>query len=441
MSSAAYPWPTGEEMVRPDLLSSYQLKKHGKLLAEEHRNTGPGAPHLLLERLKENEDILRDVRELLLEAVTENRNITPAGEWLLDNFYLVIEQIRTTQKHLPEKYGQQLPCLLSGPFKGLPRVFAIAREMVTRADGRVDSESLSGFIGAYQSVTNLALGEIWAIPIMLRLALIENLRQEGEYLQVAQRDRMTADRWADKLIEINEKDPKSLILTMADMVRAEPPLSTSFVSEFSSRIKGQNINITIPMAWVEQRLTEQGQNVERMVHQESQQLASRQVSMSNSISSLRFLDSMDWREFVETVSSVEQILRGDPPGLYGRMTFTTKDRYRHVVEYLAKHSPHSEDETARAALDLAQEAALEKGIEDFTSHVGFYLVDKGRGAIEKRLDVRLPFMPRLRNFVHRMPLFFYLGGIAVITGLLGFYLAGHINAERMPWYTEIIFWS
>ena len=441
MQSAAYPWPAGEELVRPDLLSSYQLKKHGKFLAQEHRNTGPGAPHLLLERLKENEAILRDVRELLLEAVTENRNITPAGEWLLDNFYLVIEQIRTTQKHLPEKYGQQLPCLLSGPFSGLPRVFAIAWEMVTRADGRVDSESLTGFIGAYQSITTLALGEIWAIPIMLRLALIENLRREGEYLQVAQRDRMTADRWADKLIEVNEKDPKNLILTMADMVRAEPPLSTSFVSEFSSRLKGQNINITIPMAWVEQRLTEKGQNVERMVHQESQQLASRQVAMSNSISSLRFLDSMDWREFVETVSSVEQILRGDPPGLYGRMTFATKDRYRHVVEYLAKHSAHSEDEVARAALDLAQEAALEKGIEDFISHVGFYLVDKGRAAIEKRLEVKLPFKPRLRNFVHRMPLLFYLGGIAAITGVFGFYLAEHINAERMPWYAEIIFWT
>ena len=440
LSSGSYPWPSGETTTRPDLLSSYQLKKYGKFLAAEHSHTGLGAPHLLLERLKENESILRDVRELLLEAVTENRSITPAGEWLLDNFYLVIEQIRTTQKHLPERYGQQLPCLLDGPLKGLPRVFAIAWEMVARADGRVDSESLSGFIGAYQSVTSLTLGEIWAIPIMLRLALIENLRQEGEYLQVAQRGRMDADRWADKLIEINEKDPKSLILIMADMVRAEPDLSISFVSEFSSRLKGQNINITIPMAWVEQCLGEHGQNVERMVHQESQQLASRQVSMSNSISSLRFLDSMDWREFVETVSSVEQVLRGDPPGLYGRMTFTTKDRYRHVVEYLARHSAQSEDEVAGAALGLAQESALEKGLDSFTSHVGFYLVDKGREALEKRLAVSLPFKPRFRRVIHRFPLLFYLGGIALITGILGFYLARHVQIELMPWYAEIIFW-
>ena len=441
MHSASYPWPAGEDAVRPDLLSSYQLKKHGKLLAAEHSKTSSGAPHILLERLKENENILRDVRELLLEAVTENRSITPAGEWLLDNFYLVIEQIRTTQKHLPEKYGQQLPCLVSGPMAGLPRVFAIAWEMVTRADGRVDSESLSGFIGAYQAVTPLTLGEIWAIPIMLRLALIENLRQEGEYLQSAQRDRMTADRWADKLIEVNEKDPKNLILVMADMVRAEPNLSISFVSEFSSRIKGQNINITIPMAWVEQRLSEQGRNAERMVHQESQQLAARQVSMSNSIGSLRFLDSMDWREFVETVSSVEQILRGDPPGLYGRMTFATKDRYRHVVEYLAKHCKRPEDEVATVALDLAQEAALEKGLDDFTSHVGFYLVDKGREIIEKRLSITLPLRPRWRRLIHKMPLLFYLGGIVLITGLLGFYLSGHLHAESMPWYTAVIFWT
>ena len=95
----------------------------------------------------------------MTEAVAANRQITPAGEWLLDNFYLIEEQIRTAKRHLPKAYSRELPRLREGPSAGLPRVYDIALEIISHGDGRVDPESLTSFVAAYQTVTPARL---WA---------------------------------------------------------------------------------------------------------------------------------------------------------------------------------------------------------------------------------------------------------------------------------------
>ena len=182
---------------------------------------------------------------------------------------------------------------------------------------------------------------------MLRLALIENLRRVAARIATDRIDRNSADYWADLMTETAEKDPKSLILVIADMARSGPPMVSSFVAELTRRLKGQGPALALPLTWIEQRLSEYGQTIEQLVQSENQQQAADQVSMSNSIGSLRFLGAMDWREFVETMSVVDQILREDPGGVYGRMDFFTRDRYRHVVEKIAKNSRLSESEVAR----------------------------------------------------------------------------------------------
>jgi len=130
--------------------------------------------------------------------VTANRQITPAGEWLLDNFYLIEEQIRTAKRHLPKGYSRELPRLAHGPSAGLPRVYDIALETIAHGDGRVDPESLRRFVASYQTVTALKLGELWAIPIMLRLALIENLRRVAARSAAGRIDRNLADFWSTR---------------------------------------------------------------------------------------------------------------------------------------------------------------------------------------------------------------------------------------------------
>ncbi|MGA8183569.1 MAG: hypothetical protein WB819_07985, partial [Terriglobia bacterium] len=149
-----------EPPLRSELFSSDQMKRHGQALANSHKLNSRRASDRLLTRLAENEGVLIGARNLLTEAVTASRVIAPAGEWLLDNFYLIEEQIRTAQRHLPKGYSRELPCLLNGASAGLPRVYDIALEIISHGDGRMDPENLSSFVAAYQSVTTLKLGEL-----------------------------------------------------------------------------------------------------------------------------------------------------------------------------------------------------------------------------------------------------------------------------------------
>ena len=292
-----------EPPLRSELFSSDQMEQHGKTLAGLHKLGLGRARDRLLTRLAENEGVLLGVRNLLTEAVKATRRITPAGEWLLDNFYLIEEQIRTARRHLPKGYSRELPRLLNGPSAGLPRVYDIALETISHGDGRVDPESLSSFVAAYQTVTALKLGELWAIPIMLRLALIENLRRVAARIAADRIDRNLADYWADRMTETAGKDPKSLILVIADMARSNPPMVSSFVAELTRRLQGQGPALAMPLTWIEQRLSECGLTIKQLVQSENQKQAADQVSMSNSIGSLRFLGAMDWRAFVETMSA------------------------------------------------------------------------------------------------------------------------------------------
>ena len=429
----AYTKYVGEEPpLRSALFSADQMEQRGRNLALAHR-LAAGHADRLLARLAENDGVLVEVCDLLTKAVTANRRITPAAEWLLDNFYLVEEQIRTARRHLPKGYSRELPRLANGPSAGLPRVYDLAFETISHGDGRVDAEGLSRFVAAYQTVSPLALGELWAIPIMLRLALIENLRRVGARIAGGTIDRSRAAAWADQMREVAEHDPKSLILAIADMARSNPPMVSAFVAELARLLQGHSAALALPLTWIEQRLAESGETIEQLVQAEAQEQARDQVSISNTIGSLRFLGSMDWREFVETMSAVEKKLREDPGGLYGRMDFATRDRYRHVIEEIAKSSPLSESDVARKAIQLAHEGATgtagKDGDDDRAAHVGFYLIDKGRPRLERAVDARPGPAEVLRRIARRVPLLLYLGAIAAITGGLTAVLTAMAHAD------------
>ncbi len=418
-SRLARKYAGGELPLRSELFSSAQMEQHGKTLASSHQLSLGRASDRLLARLTENEGILTEVRNLLVDAVKANRGITPAGEWLLDNFYLIEEQVRTAKKHLPKGYSQELPRLANGPSAGLPRVYDLALETIAHGDGRVDPESLSSFVAAYQTTAVLKLGELWAVPIMLRLALIENLRRVALRIAADRLDRNQADHWADRMMETAEKDPKSLILVIADMARSGPPMVSSFVAELARRLQGQGPALALPLTWVEQRLSESGWTIKQLVGSEGQQQAADQVSVSNSISSLRFLGAMDWQEFVETMSVVEHILREDIDEVYGKMDFTTRDRYRHVVEKIARSCHLSESDVARAAIQLAHESAGSGEGESVRAvHVGFYLIGKGLPRLEQIVGLRLSTSDALQRISRSFALPAYLGSILFLSSAL-----------------------
>ncbi|MBY0550605.1 MAG: hypothetical protein K2W95_25220 [Candidatus Obscuribacterales bacterium] len=356
------------------------MAQHGRTLGGLHRIIHGQSSDQLLQRLDQNEQVLADICNRLTTSVKIGRRITPAGEWLLDNFYLIEEQIRTARRHLPQGYSRELPRLSHGPSAGYPRVYDLALAAISHGDGRVDSDNLSGFIHSYQQIAELRIGELWAIPIMLRLALIENLRRIAVRMGHNAKERDLADSWATKMVETATNDPKSLILVIADMARSNPPVNSSFVAELSRRLSGQSSALALGLTWIEQRLLETNSSIEQLVRVETQMQAADQLSISNSIGSLRFLGSMNWRDFVEDQCIAEKKLREDPDNVYARMDFGTRDEYRHVVEKLAKKTKTAESLIAQYALDLARAAGSE---DDRERHVGFYLIDDGLPALEK----------------------------------------------------------
>ena len=420
--------------LRSELFSADQMAQYGKALAGRHQLVAGRGPNELLKRLANNEEVLLEVHDLLTDAVRENHRIIPAGEWLLDNFYLIQEQIRTGKKHLPKGYSEDLPQLSNGPSAGLPRVYDIALEIISHSDGRVDQQGLSHFISAYQTITHLKLGELWAIPIMLRLALIENLRRLSAQISIDRINQNLAVYWADQMIEIADTDPKSLILVIADMARSGPPMVSSFVAELTRMLQGKGPALALPLTWIEQRLLETGQTTNELVQAEFQKQAADQVSMSNSIGSLRFLGTTDWREFVESTSIVEQTLRTDIDAIYEKMDFSTRDHYRHVVEKIARYSSLSEEEVAALVIEMAKENEgteendeMRDRVSRRRAHVGYYLVGNGRRQLERRAKMKLPYADRLEKAVRCYPLTFYISAILIITLFIagGFFVRTH----------------
>ena len=404
--------PIDDQPLRGELLSLDLLKQSARNLAQNRRVSSGCGPNLLLPRLASNEKLLRDYNERTLR-VEKTRHITPAAEWLLDNFHLLEEQIRTAQRHLPRSFNRQLPQLLNGPWTNYPRVYEIALEIVSHTDGRIDASHLTSFVVGYQEVVPLKLGELWAIPIMLRLALIENLRRVAARMNGERKDRDEAGDWADKILQVAENNPSRLIIVVGEMAQSLQSLNQAFVAEFLRRIQEKSPSVKLAAGWIEERLAEDGLTPGQLVQSESQYQAATQASVGNSICSLRFLDTMDWQEFVEGQSVVEQRLRTDPAGVYAQMDFATRDAYRHTVERIARFSGKTELEVATLAIGLAQGNSPLP--DNRLRHVGIFLCGKGVKNLERAAGMTVPIRSLLPRIGRRFPLTFYLGGIFIVT--------------------------
>ncbi|MDA9922013.1 hypothetical protein N9E25_01670 [Verrucomicrobiales bacterium] len=412
----------GAPPLRDELFSSEQLNRHAVHLAGIHKIDPSRGTHQLLERLDDNERVLKGAYECVSSEGLDSSQAAPASEWLLDNFHLVEEQMRATRSHLPKTYHRELPRLQSADKDGLPRVYDIALELISHADGRVDLENIGSFIAAYQTVSPLTLGEIWAIPIMLRLGLIENLRRVSEHIVRRRNDRSLARRWADKFLAVADQQTK-VIRVLSELAESDPPFSPPFVEEFSTRIYGHSHGLATVLSWVQHRLADQNLTREQLQRVDNQLQAADQVSIGHTIGSIRDLAAIDWRRFVESSSVVEEILRSDPAGIYPTMDFATRDRYRHCVEALSRHSSEDEILIAEQAVRLATEATWEEGAEAVAAHVGYYLIGEGQPDLEHLAKIHFSWKRILTRAARRYPLFCYVTSIlavtAVVVSLLG----------------------
>jgi len=404
---------------RGEVFSLDELAAHARSLAARHQVYVRASGDPLLKRLQTNEQRLARAYAVVVAAAKAGRRLPPAADWLLDNHYLIEEQIRTARRHLPRGYSRELPRLDEGVHRDYPRAYLIATELIAHIDARVDAESVTTFVGAWQEVTDLTLGELWAIPIMLRLALIEDLRQVAERLAQVLAEREEAGHWASRLIDVADKHPSDLVLVLAELsaaTRTGTALSPPFVAELTRRLQGLNPVLAVALTWLEQRLGEAGTTNEQVVRTENQAQAFDQVSMGNGITSLRSMSAIPWRDFVEGASRVERTLGEDPAGVYVRMDFATRDQYRHVIEEVAKQSRQRESAVAAQALALARARADQLGPTHRESHIGYFLIDRGLPELERAVRVRRGPLKAITVLLRRWPLTSYLGGIALLVG-------------------------
>ncbi|MEP6749672.1 MAG: cyclic beta 1-2 glucan synthetase, partial [Bacteroidota bacterium] len=421
-----------EEPLRAELYSFDQMERFGKTLATNHILSTRGAKDHLIKRLADNEDLLQEVRKLITDSIKKKYPVTPAGEWLIDNFYLIEDHIRIAKTHFPKNYSEDLPQLSDERSTGFTRIYDIVLRLISHSDGRIDIASLNRFINAYQTVTHLKLGELWAIPIMLRLALIENIRRVSAHIGIDKIDRNLADYWAKEMIETAEKAPENLILAIADMVRSKPPMVSAFVSELVRQLRGKGHDLALVLNWIEQQLSGTGLTSTELVNAENQKQAADQVSISNSIASLRLLGAMDWRDFVETHSIVEQTLREDYGGVYGLMDFSTRDRYRHVVELIAKKSNLTEQEIARIAIQLTYENIAGADKDEREKHVGYFLIDQGLQQTKKLAKIKEPIIQKIRDTIKRNAFKVYITFVCLISFVicLGIFCSAYTDTKK-----------
>jgi len=413
--------PDTDAPFRDELLGPDRLAEEARLIAAGQGTVTGGrirTTRLLTLIDRAATDLASDNAQLN-KAARGPRAVSPAGDWLLDNYYLIEQQVREVREDLPAAFGIELPRLDSGPYAGVPRIYEAIVSLITHSDSHLDIGALLAFIEAYQEVSLLTIGECWAVPIMLRIGLVENLRRLSRSVLESHLLEDAADGWAERFTIAGQDDPDSLAGLLAGI--GTDPLHDSpvFLLRFAQRMQGADIAPETVNSWLAGRLSSLSLDLERegVLHQRRQ--AADQVSIANAIGSVRLLDALDWNDFFESICHVERILRGDPVGVYGLMDFASRDRYRHSLEELSKRSSTGEIEIAQQVVARCEASLVADAEDDVRGHVGYWLISSGRYELERAVGYRVRPRERIRRGPLRFRGTFYWGMLALATAGFG----------------------
>ena len=444
------PSPIGTDTAHTEPLSPERLREQAQVAAGSHRvSLKRGSGKTLLSRLGESQRVLEQTNALITSAAALEQSVSISGEWLLDNSFLLQGQIKDVRGNLPRSYYRELPVLANGQLAGTPRIYGVALDLIAHTDSRLDGVNITEYLNAYQSVSPLTLGELWATPLLLRLALIGQLQRLAEGVAARQLERERADMWANRLRFAVRRDADAPLTLLNELARRQPQISPHFADRLRSQLQDDESALTTVQNWLERRLEAP---LSEIVQTEQRRQAADQLSIASTVGSLRALLELDWTEIFEDVSLVHRVLDADAAQVYARMDFKTRDRYRHAIEEIAKWSRKPELEIARLAVGLSQQSAESVGakhaspaamadnttvisnetvsaepeapetdnskLKDLESHVGFYLVDDGRDALEKRVRVQVPFGVAWRRWMMKRATLAYVGGVAFFTALI-----------------------
>ncbi len=395
--------------ISAEIFGPERSKQHARTLAESQTVTdNPQRVHSIINRLNDNAaELLKCVREITV-AIGEGKPITPAAEWLIDNYHLVEEQIRQTRADLPPGYYSQLPKLGTGPLAGHPRIFGLVWAHVAHTDSAFNPALLSDFVNEYQQVQPLTIGELWAVAISLRLILIENLRRISVRITAARRAREQADRLADMVLQ-----PQAIPAAAEEQYRQleGKDLSNAFAVQLIHRLRDQDGLAAHSLEWLKRRVEMQGHSLESTVTDEHHRQSSANVTVRNIITSMRYVSDVNWENWFDEVSLVDRELRDKSD--FGEMDFPSRTLYRTAVEELSRGSASDELDVARTALAKAANAAGNGGSAQ--RDPGYFLIGAGRAEFEQQLNFKPPLLRRVRTTLKSLGLAGYGGAIILVT--------------------------
>ncbi|GAB2908036.1 GH36-type glycosyl hydrolase domain-containing protein [Paralcaligenes ginsengisoli] len=401
-----------EPPIRAELFSVERLEQHASSLAAA-QTISPKIKngHALSGRTANNARTLLKCYDAIAQAALERRSITPAAEWLLDNFRAIEDQLKTTRLELEAPSYRALPQLSDGPLRDHPRIYGVIWAFVAHTDSRFDASLLRCFLRAYQRTQPLTIAELWAIPVTLRCVMIENLRRLCVLVAGSQESRHQADKFADDLLALDHRAPQEVEGVLHDLVARR--LAAAFAVQLIQRLRYQDISLH----WLDEELARQGLSSDDIVQSEHASQAAANMTVRNLITSMRDMKAFDWQPFFEDISLVDACLRRNP--IYSGMDFKSRDHYRHAIETLAGGSRHTELEIANAVMDKAARAALQTGDpQDRLSDPGYYLISTGRRNFEREIGFRISFGQRCLRAYTSHAATAYIGTILLASALL-----------------------
>lgn len=361
--------------INGTLVDKKQLENHLQKIASNHNLVNHSQKETYpIPQMLENFKVIEQVYHLLNEHLKLGISIHPAGEWLLDNLYIIEETVKQIKKELTLKKYTNFVGVANGAYKGFARIYVLAAEIVAYTDNKIERKDLEDYLISYQTKKTLSMEEIWNIGIFLQIAMIENIREISEKIYSCQMQKYKAENMVERLVENKDKTEQHF---KEKQKRLEKDVFKSmkypFIEYMSYILKRYGKKGYGYLKALEEAVEMTGTTVSEIIKKEHFDIAVRKVSIGNSITSIKKIQRINFLEIFEKINGVEEILRQDPSGVYEKMSDKTKEQYRSKIKEISKKTKISEIYIAKKALELA------KSIKKITkqSHIGYYLVDQG----------------------------------------------------------------
>ena len=328
--------------VKNSILDKQNLEKYLEQFAADNILTAcPDKNTFPLERLIENKKYIELVCKLLEEHIKLKIPIHSAGEWLLDNYYLIEKSVKTIEKNLTMDKYMRLPAIAED---GFARIYAIANEIISNTDGKISENNLIDYLEAYQNQKKLYMQEIWDIGLFMQICIIEKIRNISEKIFITQMQRYKAQNMVNRFIE--KKREKKFNIDVNSRY--------SFIEFLSYKLK-QYGRISIPyIDALDKEIRKAGMTLDDVISREHFDIALKTLSMKNCIISLKTIERINNVKIFERVSEVEKILRQDPAGVYKKMDYSTKEYYRNTILEISKKTKNSEIYIAQKVIELCK---------------------------------------------------------------------------------------